>query len=289
MWFVFAFSFALISSLSAILAKLILRQMNEYGFLFFINLLTVPFLLLIILYFYQIPKVDALFFVYVFVGLSISTVGSILSVKALKFSEISLVSPISAFNPVFTSIISYIFLKETIGYKGTLGIITIVIGTYFLQASKSRKDVLGSIKALFKHKGVQMFFAAYFLWSITPIFEKSAILRTEPSVPPFVSLVGLIGASFIYFIKLNKDIRQQFVSFKLNLKTFVLLAILGALGQAAAFIAFSLTNLGFATAIFKLSIFFSVLFGGIFFKERNLKQRLVASGIMLIGVFLIVS
>lgn len=53
--------------------------------------------------------------------------------------------------------------------------------------------------------------------------------------------------------------------------------------------AFSLTKLGYATAIFTLSMPFTVILGWLFFKEKDIKARFLGSVVMLIGVILLVT
>lgn len=49
-----------------------------------------------------------------------------------------------------------------------------------------------------------MSFLAYFLWSVTPIFEKTAIKHTSPSVPPFASLIGGVIVIPVYLFLVRK-------------------------------------------------------------------------------------
>jgi len=284
----FALTFALTSSIGVILAKKVMQNVNEKMFLLISSFFSIPLLFLLILVFYQIPKIDLVFILSLLVSSGIGVVAALLAYKAIKESEISLVNPISAFNPVFTSIISFFTLKEVIGPKGAVGILLIVIGAYLLQASKLKEGVLAPIKALVGHKGIQMSFLAYFLWSITPIFEKTAIFHTSPSVPPFASLVGGIMVVPVYLFLIRKEVKSMFRQIRVNFKALLLIGILGAVGQASAFMAFSLTNLGFATAIFKLSMVFTVIFGWLFFKEKDIKNRLLGSLVMLLGAALLV-
>jgi uncharacterized membrane protein len=289
MWFVYAITFALTSSLGTILAKKVMRNVDEKMFLMVSSFFSLPLLFLLILIFYQIPKVDTIFIVSLLVSTMIGVAAALLAYKAIRESEISLISPISAFNPVFTSVISFIVLREAVGTKGVAGILLIVFGAYLLQISKFKEGIFKPIQSLLTHKGVQLSLGAYFIWSITPVFEKTAIYHTNPSVPPFASLIGGLMAIPVYAFLVRKDIKKVFRGVKNNFKYFLLIGFLGAIGQAVAFTAFSLTNLGYATAVFKLSMIFTVIFGWLFFKEQNIKERLLGSLVMLLGVILLVT
>jgi drug/metabolite transporter (DMT)-like permease len=285
MWFIYAISYSLILSIYLLIYKKILEKTDEYLVLLASAIFTIPVVLAIVIVFYGIPKIDLTF---IFSSLGFVTIGAIaaiLAYKALKISEISLVKPISAFNPVFTALISFFFLKESIKTTGWLGIVIVVIGAYILSLKSLKEDLLYPVKNLLENVGVRLSLIAYFLWSITPIFEKIAIKHTFPTTPPFIALVGYFGTSLIYLPLVIKKTYKPFRVVKKNLKLFIVGGLLAGIAQSLAYVTFSLTNLGVATAVFKTSIVFTVLLGSVVFKEKNTLQRLVGSFIMLAGVF----
>ncbi len=292
MWFWFALLFAITSSLGMIISKRIMRAMDEYWCLWISGLFTLPFLFLIVIYFYHIPHVDRIFFFAVGTSIILDIMAAVFAYRAIKISEVSLVAPLSAFNPVFTAIISFVFLRELVSLKELAGIVVICIGAYLLGISKTQKSLLSPIKTLLTNKAVQLSLMAYFIWAITPIFQKIAIFHTNPPTPPFVSFSGMVGTAFFFGILATKFSHSSFNGIKSSIKKFLplflLLGVLAGIGQTAAFVTFSLTKLGLATAIFKLSMIFSVVLGWIFFKEKNIKDRLIGSIVMLMGVFLLV-
>ncbi len=288
MWFPYALSFALITSVTVILAKKVMMGMNEYLYLFLTGLFTIPVLFFIIVKFYTIPNIDQTFWVNTGASTVLNVFAAICAYRAIKIAEVSLISPISAFNPIFTAIISLLTIHEVINPKGWLGIFLICLGAYFLQRTKSTKNFLEPIKLFFSNQAIRLSLIAYFLWALTPIFQKVSILHTDPQVPPFASFVGMIGTTLIYTAPALKFSKNILGLTKKYLKLLILIAILSAIGQAVAFIAFSLTNLGFATAVFKLSMLFTVLLGWLFFKEHDIKERLLGSTVMLLGVLLLV-
>lgn len=287
MWFFFAITFAVVSSVGAIIAKRVMREVDEYLYLTVGGLFTIPFLFIIVIYFYQIPRVDLIFTWAILGSVIIGIFAAIFAYRAIKISEISLVSPISAFNPAFTALIAFTVLGETLDFKKILGIIIICFGAYLLGVSKGEGGLLKPLKALLINKGIQLSLAAYFIWALTPIFEKTAIFHTTPQTPPFVSLVGMGLSTFIFGALSIKFSRNNFPKIKKFIPLFLIGGILGSIAQSSAMIAFSLGNLGLVTAIFKLSMIFTVLLGWLFFKEKNIKNRFLGAAVMLIGVFLL--
>ena len=289
MWFFFALTFAITSSFGSIIAKKVMREIGEYLYLWLAGIFTIPLLFLIVIYFYQIPQFDKVFLYAIGASILLDVLAAIFAYRAIKISDISLVAPISAFNPVFTAIISLIILREALDLRGWIGILLICGGAYLLYLSKAQKDLTSPIKSLLANKGIQLSLMAYFIWALTPIFQKTAILHTNPVTPPFVSLFGMLGTNAIFGLLAIRSSQGNFGVVKKLSPLFIIVGLLGAIGQAAAFTAFSLTNLGFATAVFKLSMIFTVILGWLFFKEENIKDRLLGSLVMLAGVVLLVT
>lgn len=288
MWFIFSLLFAFTTSVSIILAKKIMTGMNEYLFLFLSGIFTIPFLFLIIMFSYPIPKVDQTFWIDTGISTALNVLAGVLAYRAIRISEVSLISPVAAFNPIFTAIISFFTLREVITEKGWFGILLICVGAYLLQRSKLTRNFFEPIKLFFNNRAIRLSLLAYFIWALTPIFQKVSIIHTYPEVPPYASFIGLTGTTLIYaFPAIVYSNNVKFL-IKKNFKRLLLFALLGAVGQAAAFSAFSLTSVGLATALFKLSIIFSVVLGWIFFKEHDIKSRLAGSLVMLSGVALLV-
>src|SRR3989344_6762229 len=114
MWFFYAFGFAITTAMSNLIAKSMLKKMDEYQYLFLVGLVGIPTVLIIVLTFFQIPKFNDIFLITSFLSVAIGVVAAILAFQAIKISEISLVAPIASFNPVFTAIISFLVLGESI-------------------------------------------------------------------------------------------------------------------------------------------------------------------------------
>jgi uncharacterized membrane protein len=70
-------------------------------------------------------------------------------------------------------------------------------------------------------------------------------------------------------------------------KLFWIIGLFYALMLACQYSAFSLTQASYVISVKRTSLIFSILFGGIFFKEVNMRERLLGGTVMLIGVILI--
>jgi drug/metabolite transporter (DMT)-like permease len=84
-----------------------------------------------------------------------------------------------------------------------------------------------------------------------------------------------------------KQVRQGQMVIRESVWYFVLFGILNTASQLAAYIVFSLTYVGYATAIFSLSSLLVVIFGAILFKEDRVGARLLGAAVMICGVALL--
>lgn len=287
MWFFFALYFAIWTSIASIITKRIVKGVDPGLVIFIGNIFTIPFAFVFLL-FIGIPKVSDGFYLLLLQSSLLDVIAFLAAIWALRISPISLVSPVQAFNPIFATVIATFFLQEVPTPNKLLGIIVIVGGAYLLNIQDIKRGLLLPFIKLFSDRGVQLSLLASFIWGITPVFQKKAILLTSPVNPFFPSFVGIVFVGCLITPLIFKKIKDVPVAIKNNLIWFLILAIFSVAAGYAAFTAFSQTNVGYATAVFKLSTIFTVLWGALFFKEKRIKERLLGASVMLIGVVLLV-
>lgn len=281
MWFTYSLIFAFWTSLSMLIIKKILRDISPVLFLIITLLFTMPFLIGLLL-FLGVPSFSFNFFKFLFFASILDTLAAILYYKALSISEISLLAPISSLNPIFVLVFAFFLLHETPTPLKFLGISIIVLGTYLLNIAHIRSGILKPFTKLFSDKGVRLFLVTNFIWGITPIFQKRAIFETNPtsliSVPLIESVfIVILLSPFLLKVKQYKSFTVK------NFKMLLLFGALSSLGAFAAMSAFTLSNLAYVTAIFKLSTLFSVILGTLFFNERNIRERFLGASVMVLG------
>jgi uncharacterized membrane protein len=289
MWFYLALYFALWTAVFTVLVKKLTKTIDPLVFLLITYIFYIPLAFLCVLFTGGIPQVAENGYVYMVIAGVLDALAFIASTIAIKRSSISLLAPISSFNPVFTTLFAIVGLGEIPTLTKWVGIIIIVIGAYLLNIQVIKEGMLMPFKKLFTDKAVQLFLFANVIWGLTPIFQKQSLLTTTPHAPLFVSLIGffVMTLSILPFVYKKVSTIPSFVLQNHNAFWFLLIAVGGVSSTAAAFTVFSLTNVGYATAVFKLSVLFTVVGGALFFKEKNIKQRLIASVVMLLGTMLL--
>lgn len=288
MWFWLALFFAFWTSIAVSVVKQLTTRINPRTILFVNNLFILPFMLLLLIMVGGFPKASEKFFLLIMSSSLLDVIAGVVSIWAIAHSPISLILPMSSFNPVFTTIIAAFTLTEVPTMIKFAGMLLIVAGSYLLNIADIRRGLLLPFQRLFADRGVQAFLLANFLWAITPTFQKQAIYETTPLMPLFPSFVGSIFVALLLAPFVLNNVKIATVAMTKNLWWFLLLAPFSALAQWAAFTAFSQANVGYVTAIFKLSVLFTILLGWLIFGEERIKERLLGGAVMLLGTVLLV-
>lgn len=289
LWFFLSLFVALSSSTTNILTKKVSEKLPPLKFLILYFGFIIPFNVLLLFFLHGIPNVNPIFYFFMLLSIGLDVIAFICSIKGIQLSDLSLIVPLSSFLPVFTIIFNAILFKEFPTQIKFIGIILIVIGVYVLNLKDIKRGFLKPIQDVAFNRGAQLFFFANLIWAITPIFQKQAILATFPQRPTYISVVNSVGIFSILLIILF--IRKQKISISVVKKyspLFLVFGVLGAASQFAAFTAFSLTNVAYPNAVFKLSTLITVIVGGVLLKEKNIKTRIAATIIMLTGVTLLI-
>jgi drug/metabolite transporter (DMT)-like permease len=286
MWVALALGAAVLTSFNPILYKRILRDAEPLVVVWGVTLLALPLLgLFTLILTPQYPHIDGLFILSLLGSAGLNVVAHLASTKALKIAEASLVTPLLTFSPVFTVLISALFLGETPSARGASGVALVLIGGYWLTASNA--DWLVPFKSLALKPGVLLVLLAGLLWAITPLLEKTAIRHTSPESPRFVALVTTTLLTLTLTPMVATRGRQAISQLGLHRREWWLAALIAGSAPILGYTAFSLGFVGYVTTLFKLSTVMTVLWGSLFLKERHVAQRLPGSLVMVAGAILI--
>ncbi len=230
---------------------------------------------------------------------SIGALAFFMVAKAMKRMEISSAVPILSLDPGLTAILALIFLGERLTSVHILGLSLMVLGTYVLELHRNFdshgvvignrwKVLLSPLTTLWKKPGGNFILAGLFLFSLSATLDRFVLVRV-----PTNTYIGytLIVSSIIFLIVFLRDRRRPNLLAAGKGSALFIIGIAAALhlisniSQAHA-VAISAVSL--VIAIKRLSVLIDVILGGKFFHEKHLPQKILATVIMLIGVFCIV-
>lgn len=209
---------------------------------------------------------------------------SYLSIRAFKYSDASIVAPLTLLTPVLLLITSPIMLHQTTSPLGALGVIFIVIGGYILGTSVKEPEggFLGPFKALFNNRGARYMLSAAVIWSITSNLDKIGVT----SATPLLWSVSITIAVAIFSIPFLRSVQQPSVVPSAEWWKIFAPGAMTALSVLAHVFALTLLPVPYVVAIKRTSALFTVMASKLLFKE-NIRGRLIGSAVMVLGVAVI--
>jgi transporter family protein len=202
---------------------------------------------------------------------------------SLQTGEVSLVTPLYNFNLVFLLVFSTLFLQEPLTILKVAGVILIFIGMSFLQKGTTFQD---SLKNVFKDKAAQLMVGASLLMSIGRIIDGYALDLSdvfEPLVYSFFVYL-LITIVLLGIIAVKKELRKPVTIIRDQPALSVVAGVTNAGGYLFLLVAFTVLDVSIAEPIGALNVFVAMFLARYFFQE-DIKQRLIAAGLIILGVF----
>ena len=283
LWLPLALLTALSESLKDVFGKLILAKTDVYVVAFALRLFSLPFILPL-LFFIEIPVVKPAFYVALITGGLLNVVVTVLYMKAIKHSDLSITVPFITFTPLFLLISSPLILGEYPNIWGMSGVIIIVLGSYVMNLKYKSRSFFEPFKMLLREKGPRYMLVVAFLWSITANFDKMGIVNSSPlfwvvSISVFLSVM-----MFLLLIVMS---RSKIAQLKTHYKGLLPVGLFSAASLIFQMLALNMTLVAYVISIKRTSALMGVIFGYFVFKEKGIKQRLIGTIIMLIGVLMI--
>lgn len=278
-WFFYALLAAFSLSTTDALCKKALQEYDELIIAWVRFTLALPFLLPFI-FLAPIPFLDATFWKTLFILLPLELTAIFFYIRAIKLSPLSLTIPFLSLTPVFLILTSFLILGEVPDRSGFIGIFLITGGAYLINLNFNQKGFLTPFQHLLKNKGSCLMIGAAFIYSITSNLGKIAVFHSNPIFfGSFYTLcLSIMLTPLAVFL-----MRKKPFNFRSQLKTFLPIGFFYALMTIAHYQALVRVEVAYMISIKRMSLIFSVLYGGLIFKEENLKGRLLGTICMITG------
>jgi drug/metabolite transporter (DMT)-like permease len=254
----------------------------------FINLTTyalLAFISIFLVFDISIQSLDTEFWIYSIAGGITGALGNGFIVKALEKGELSVLGPINAYKSIVGMLFAYLLIKEIPNAWGIAGMIFIIIGSYFVLDTTEEKFSW----QLFKTPAIQFRLAALILTGIQAVLDKKVIEHSNLTIAFAGWSIFGAGFSFIFILFTKVSIQKEFKNIhrEVLIKYFLLVVTVGLM-LASTNYTLSHMPVGYALALFQLSILLSVVLGHRFFNELHIFKKLMGATIMVIGSALII-
>ena len=242
-----------------------------------------PFLA-VLLYFNYPQNIGSSVYWVAFLNGTLMIITTYILLNALQISKLSVSLPMLSLTPLFLVGLSYFMLREIPTKFGFIGIILIVIGAYTVNV-RDRNHPLEPFKSLFKIKGSFYVIIVAFIWSITANLFKIGI---EASNAVYFSFLVYFIISVImlplFLFKFNKKLTE----IRTNFKMLLFLGICSAFMIVFSSYAMVYAIVPYVISLKRSSLIFSIFIGYFYFNEKNIKNPLIGTVIMLLGGILII-
>jgi len=242
-----------------------------------------PFLLPVLM-FIPMPSLDIIFWIALVLCVIMDFVTTLLYMKALQIAPLSLTIPYMGLTPIFSLFIAMIMLGENVSVIGMAGIFLVSAGTYILQIDQAKFGWLAPFTAIFKNRGSLYMFIVSLCYAVTANIGKIAIQHSSPlfMAVTYFSLLALALTPWAW-VKSGRSPARLFQHSGKKL----LIGLMMAAMALTHFAAISMINVAYMISIKRLSILFAIVFGWIFFRETNMRERLAGGLTIIAGAALI--
>ncbi len=236
-------------------------------------------------FFLEIPYLGSQFWLYAILGGITGALGNGFLVKALQMGDLSVLGPINSYKSVIGMIVGIFLLSEIPNFWGLLGVALIIYGSYFVLDTV---DTRFSWKLLEKPE-IRFRIWAMILTTIEAVFVKKVILASSTTMA-FMSWC-IFGALFsFFFLFFNTPNIRTFTNTlrpKYPGRFLLLVTCVGIMTFTTNYV-FDHMPVGYALSLFQLSTIVSILFGYQFFREKEIRKKVVGAVIMIVGSVMII-
>lgn len=286
-WFIFALGTAILASIAGVLTKKALFK--ERALQYSVALAIVNVAVSIPLIFWLEVSISGFVWLAIFFASFTAALGFLLTAEALKKLEISVVSPLRNFSPVFTAIFAFFLLSENLTAMHAVGVGALILGSYILQINFKKGGPLQPLKKLAKSKYIHLLFIALVSYGFSSVAGKYSLSYVSPITLLFFMqfFIAIIFMFYMVFIREN-GIQEVKEGFKKSGWLILLIAIITVSYRLLQNQAMSMQYVSLVIPIKRLSSLFSTIIGGELFHEEGIIHKSIACIIMIIGATLIV-
>ncbi|GIX46502.1 MAG: multidrug transporter [Candidatus Tectimicrobiota bacterium] len=284
MWFFLA----LLSALFQVLRNMSMKHLghaldetiNVWGRFTFI----LPFLAGFVLW-HGIPPLQPGFWHYVgLFGLS-QTLATLSLSKALKLSDISMVTALWKVSLLFLVLFAYLTLGETPSWLGLAGVCTSVVGVYLLNVQRSQLSFWAPLRELVADPGQRYTLLAALFYGPSVVLIKQVILLSDPY---FANLMAYLAASLTVLPLALRRSAKHFAQIPRHWAAFCGMGAFACLASVCHSLAYRLTLTSYVEAVKQTEILFALGIGYAVFHERaRVRAILPGSLTMLLGMVLL--
>lgn len=289
MWFVFGIISAIFDTARIGLTKRVGQRSRGHQHFYLTSLANFVYLLpitLLLLPFLNWDAIRPIIITTLIISAGLYVLATVLTTKAADCCDLSATVPFLSFAPLFITLTSAVLLREIPTPLALVGILLIVIGSYFIHfnwADIKAKRWLASLQRLRVNRGAQYILGVAALFGVIGTLNRYLVENLD--VINFL-ILWLTAAGSLAFILTARQ-KENYLKHLKNWRDLfpINLSYLGMIIADTLGLSLAIAPLVFAVK--RVEILLSVLVGAIVYKEHHLSERLFGTLVILVGLVLI--
>jgi uncharacterized membrane protein len=225
------------------------------------------------------------FWNYTLTSIALNIVASLVYMRAIRDTDLSLCLPLLKLSPLWTLITAPIINGDYIGIFGTSGIFLMVLGTYGSNFSKRKEGLFKPFTVIWSNKGMREMLFVSIIWSIAAPCDRMAILASSPLFFLIAINFGLLVAFSLIMLRRRSS---RFVWSIGNCYAILWRGLCSVSANSCQMYAFAAAPVPLVVSVKRLSLLFGLMWGKLLFRENNLGERTIGAVITLLGILLVV-
>ncbi len=246
-------------------------------------------IVLAILPFFQNAKLDFTWQGWTAIGLTsvLLTAALICRNRALKREDVSIVQPLQNLQPFFVVILGYVLLQETLTEQQILGILAIIVGTYWLETDPEHHSLSHVWTQLTSSMTALYVITASAILGLTNIIARYVLTEHTNAYTYLLLTFALTGVLYTAYSILSYGTDFAPV-IKKHGWTIALPSLFTAAQIFSLYHALSLMTAGIVIALYRTQSIFTTIEGGLHFNEEALLRRTTAALLTAAGAALVI-
>jgi uncharacterized membrane protein len=221
------------------------------------------------------------------IAIAINLTASVLFIKAVQISPLSLTIPLLSFTPVFSTLFSAALLGEWPRPLQWAGISLAVTGALVLNLGGSA-PARESLHALVRERGCLYMLIVALLWSVGAVVDKVALLHASPAVHATAQCAGITALLLLILARMGR--LGELGGLRGVGLTYLAAITAASLGLALQLFALRLALVGIVETIKRaIGMTLSLVNGRIFFHEPVTHGKLAGVALLAAAVALILA
>lgn len=292
LWIFLSISVAFLKALSELAGKVFINPksenaLNEYALSLWVRTIVIFPALALCLYQGLNTDISSSLGIIILWALG-NAITTVTALKAVKYGDLSIVWPLGSLTIPFLLITSFIINRELPNIYWYIWVLIIFFWTYILAVDSKTQNILDPLKNIFADIWARYMLLTTLVWSLTTPIDKLGVEALW--VFHWLLYLNIFAAVFLFFYILffKKDIKLSWSISLKNMKKVWAIALFLWLGNILQLLALKYTLIVYVISIKRASWVFSVLLWFLFFKEKNILYKIIASLIMLAWVACII-